>query len=314
MKIVEGRLEIPEPFSLRLTLYMGQAFRWRRLDGTVDPLDDGGRTPDSAWHSGVLGAYLIHLRQVDSGVEYRASTIKERVDNEDVVTLLHRYFRLDDNVACIYGDLAERDAHMAGLVEKYGGMRLLRQDPWECLVSYICSKSNRIPNIRSCIREIARLGENGVELEDDRRCIFPSPPRILEVGDFGLAGLDLAGRFSRSFPKAIVNAANRINEGEINLQDLRQVSYRSVLCTLMQGPRNGRTLPNGVGLKIADCVALMSLDKLNAFPVDTHIKRAVAQTYPSAPSTPAAIGAWAQRYFGRFAGYAGQLMFCAQPK
>ena len=321
MHIVEGQLEIPEPFSLRLTLYMGQAFRWRRLDRSVDKLEDSGRLLDSNWHSGVLGRRLVHLRQVGSAVEYRstqlAESAREEVEadgEESVETLLRSYFRLDDDVAQIYADLGSRDGHIARLVESYGGMRLLRQDPWECLVSYICSKSNRIPNIRRCIGEISPLSGLDVQLDNDRRFVFPSSRRILEVGVSHMLGLDLAGRFSASFPKAIADAAKRVRDDELDFQALRLQSYSAVLFTLMEGPRNGRTVPNGVGLKIADCVALMSLDKLGSFPVDTHIRKAVARNYPSAPKTNAAISAWAQQHFGQFAGYAGQLMFCDQPK
>jgi N-glycosylase/DNA lyase len=312
--IVEGHLEFPEPFSLRLTLYMGQAFRWRRLDGSVDKLDDGGRYSDDEWHSGVLGEFLIHLRQVGSAVEYRATKLGEPADDEAVGTLLQSYFRLEDDVSRIYGDLGDRDANMARLIEIYGGMRLLRQDPWECLVSYICSKSNRILNIRHCVSEISRLSEVDVALDNERRFAFPSSRRLQEVGVPNLLGVDLAGRFRGGFPTAIVAAAKRVRDGELNFPALRLQSHSSVLSTLMQGPRNGRTVPNGIGLKIADCVAMMSLDKLEAFPVDTHIKKAVARNYSSAPRSNAAIGTWAQQHFGQYAGYAGQLMFCEQPK
>ena len=137
MSIIEGSLEIPRPFSLRLTFFMGQAFRWRRLDGSVDKLEDGGRTPDDRWHSGVVGSHLIHIRQTDAGVDYRAVKFGGPSVEDELKALLNRYFRLDDDVPRIYSDLAGRDANMSRLVEEYGGMRLLRQDPWECLVSYI---------------------------------------------------------------------------------------------------------------------------------------------------------------------------------
>ncbi len=314
MRIIEGSLEMPQPFSLRLTLYMGQAFRWRRLDGSVDRLQHRELLPDNAWHSGVLGQSLFHLRQSGSAVEYRVVTLDETVGNEDVAAMLHSYFRLDDDVSRIYGHLSDHDANMAKLIATYGGMRLLRQDPWECLVSYVCSKSNRIPNIRRCIGEMSPLSGVSVEMGNDRRYLFPSAQSIVEIGIARLLGLDLAGRFAASFPVAIAGAAKRVQKGEIDAQELRRSAYSTVMFKLMQGPRNGRTVPNGIGLKIADCVALMSLDKLEAFPVDTHIKRAVAANYPAAPKSEAAIGTWAQQHFGQFAGYAGQLMFCDQPK
>ena len=176
------------------------------------------------------------------------------------------------------------------------------------------SRSNRIPNIRRCVSELSLLSEIDVELDSDRRFIFPSPHSLLEAGVQNLPRVDLAGRFSGSFPTAILAAAKRVRDGEVDFPALRLQSYSSVLFTLMQGPRYGPKVPNGIGLKIADCVALMSLDQLEAFPVDTHIKKAVARNYPHAPRTAAAIGTWAQQQFGEYAGYAGQLMFCDQPK
>ena len=151
-------LSIAQPFDLKLSLTMGQAFRWR-------PLGDG-------WFSGVLGEYLVHIRQTDGGVEYRAGSADGDVD-ADLSELLCRYFRLDtDNIGAIYDELCG-DRQVATMIWRYRGLRLLRQEPWECLVSYICSANNNIPNINAIVEKIAETFGQAVQLNGDRRHTFP---------------------------------------------------------------------------------------------------------------------------------------------
>lgn len=299
------QLKINHPFDLKLTLTMGQAFRWRRLG-------DG-------WFSGVLGENLIHIGQpdgVDGAIFYRVggpNGERTATDSDDVMLL--RYFREDDDVAAIYDDISDRDEHIKRLVKQYRGMRVLRQEPWECLVSYICSRSNKIPNIKQCVSQIATLSREIVHIGDgdDKQRTFPTPERILEAGLEGLIELKFAGRFSRDFPQSIIAAARRVHDRDLELYQLRQRPYAHVMRTLMQG-RPGNKENNGIGLKIADCVALMSLDKLEAFPVDTHIERLVNDWWFGweKPPSYSRIAQWAKGYFGPHAGYAGQFVFCAR--
>ena len=291
------QLKIQQPFNLALTLTMGQAFRWR-------PLGDG-------WFSGVIGENLIHIRQTDDGVEYRVGGRNGELPDADLDQLLRNYFRDDDDVIGIYRDIS-RDLHIAQLVKKYNGMRVLRQDPWECLVSYICSRSNSIPNIRHCVSQLSTLNRRTVELRGDIQHIFPPPQRLLAVGMVGLSELDLAGRFSQDFPSAIYAAARRVYSGELDLEVLKTRPYLEVNSTLMQGTRYGEQENNGIGPKISDCVALMSLDQLEAFPVDTHIRRLVHETWFGDGNrlSDAGIVRWARRHLGVYSGYAGQFLFC----
>ena len=299
------QLEIKQPFDLELSLTMGQAFRWRRLP--ADCATDG-----NGWFSGVIGDNLIHIRQIDAGVEYRVGGPDGERD-ADLGELLSAYFRLDDDVEAIYADLSARDSHMAMLIRQYSGMRVLRQEPWECLVSYICSKSNRIPGICQCVAEIANLSRQPVKLDDDKRHIFPTPQQVVAAGAEVLANLDLKGRFSSDFPSAICAVAQRICDEELNLDYLRKRPYSEVVRILMQGSRY-KNKANGIGPKIADCVALMALDKTEAFPVDTHIREVVRDRYFRRQKLPSdkKIVQWAQNKFGKYAGYAGQYMFYAQ--
>ena len=312
MSIVKGHLDVPQPFCLGLTLEMGQAFRWRRLPASGERPGDGDRPPDQTWYSGVLGEYLIHLRQCGSRVEYRATALNAVADETAVEILLRDYFRLGDDVPAIYADFASGDVHLARLVEKYGGMRLLRQDPWECTAAYLCSANNNVVQISRIVERIASEFGGAVNLGDDVRNVFPGPERLAHpFAEERLCGMKLGLKRATK----IVAAARVILAEDLDLHGLREQPYAVAKSVV-------RKLP-GAGDKIADCIALFSLDQTGAFPLDRHIGRALA-IWPDCPfpqdarslrpSDYRATVAWAQERFGPYAGYAGQLMFCDQRK
>ena len=293
------QLKITQPFNLALTLTMGQAFRWR-------PLGDG-------WFSGVLGENLIHVRQTYDGIEYRVGGPDgERGDvGYDFDVAVCRYFRMDtDNIRGIYDNLCQ-DHRVATMIWRYLGLRLLRQEPWECLVTYLCSRANSVENITQNVETIAALSRRTASIDDDERYLFPTAEEILEAGGHRLAGLDLKG--PRHPAPAILSAAKRVAAGDLDLDELKQYGHRYE--TVIDELRK----IDGVGYKIANCVALFGLNRVEAFPCDRWVNRAMADWYddfpiPSRPDTPSlkehrAIAEWSQQRFGPFAGYAGQYLF-----
>ena len=273
------QLEIDQPFDLNAALDGTQDFRWR-------PWRDD-------WHSGVLDGNLIHMRQVGGGIEYQASS--------DLDALLTRYFRLDEDIEDIHADLSVRDATIARLVKKHPYLRVLRQpDRWECTVSYICSAANRVSRISAIVESIAETFGKPVELEGEDRRTFPTPTSLLEAGVESLAQLRLGmNRHSK-----IIAAAERIRDGRLDLEYLSQpqVCYAEAKRRLM--------VCYGIGEKIADCVALFALDKTEAFPVDTWVEKALAYYFPcSRQLAGEELVLWAQDRFGKYAGYANQLLF-----
>ncbi len=276
------RLPVDRSFSLDATLNGEQDFRWR-------PLKDG-------CHSGVLSGRLIHVRQCDGGVEYRADS--------DLDALLSSYFRLDDDVAAIWNELSRGDETIAELLEKHRHVRLSRQpDRWECVVAYICSANKSVEGIRVSVEKIAEAFGDRVELPGDVRCTFPTVERILEAGEEGLEKLGLG----LDKHAKIVAAARQISRGELDLAYLSQpqVAYAEARMRLMGC--------YGIGPKIADCIALFALDKLDAFPVDRWVRRAMEDRYfPDGVSSDETLVMWARDHFGDYAGYANQLLFHAQ--
>ena len=295
-------LEITQPFNLGLSLTMGQAFRWRSLG-------DG-------WFSGVLGENLVHIRQTENGVEYRVGgPYGERPADDKDDELLLRYFREDDDIEAIYANIS-RDPVVARLVEKYWGMRVLRQGPWECLVSYICAGNAGIDGIKRNVEKIAAQSQRVVCLDNDVRCIFSTAEQVVRVGLPALYDLRLGLKRADS----VFAAAQQVCNGTLNLDSLSSMDTSST-----DAVRRLDDCP-GIGPKIANCIALMSLDKLDAFAVDVWVLRALEHWNYQQKGCPTVRKSskgkydlydsihwrlihWAQAYFGKYTGYAGQYLF-----
>ena len=297
------QLTINQPFDLKLSLTMGQAFRWQ-------PLGDG-------WFSGVLGENLFHIRQaggLNCPVEYRVGGAQGECDATDEHdAMLRRYFREDDDITAIYADISH-DKVVAEFVQKYPGMRVLRQDPWECLVSYILSQTASIEGIKRSVTKIATLSRRSVKIDSNEQYVFPLAEQVVAyelsaLGDLRL-GLEKASN--------LLTAGKQICAGTL---DLERLTLPSVSC--FEATRRLDDCP-GIGPKIASCVALMSLDKLNAFPVDRWVLRALDEgefddcpmprknaqgQYQLYDRVHWQLIDWGQRRFGRYAGYAGQYLF-----
>lgn len=299
------QLSLPGPFDLAFTLTMGQAFRWR-------PLGDG-------WFSGVIGENLIHIGQpdgLDGPVTYRIGGPEgERPATDKDDAMLLRYFREDDDVAAIYADI-RRDPVVDDLVKKHPGMRVLRQERWECLVSYICAATASIDGIKRNVEKIAAQSRCAVCLDDDVRYIFPTAEQIIRVGLPALRDL----RLGLERADSLFTAAQQVCNGALNLDGLSSKGTSSI-----DAARRLDACP-GIGPKIANCIALMSLDKLDAFAVDLWVLRALEHWYYQQKDCPTVkkdskgkyqlydsihwrLINWAQGYFGKYTGYAGQYLF-----
>ena len=292
---MHARLPIPQstrhPFDLAKVLDGSQDFRWCKLD--------------QEWFSGVLDGNIVHVRQCDGYLEYRACT--------DLDSLLTSYFRLDEDVDAIYAALS-LDPVMAALAQDYPWLRVLRQpDPWECMVAYICSANNNVARISRIVEDIAAKFGKPVQLGQDTRYTFPGP-EVLEAGSVALAEMGLGLKRHIRIP----DAARLVCSGELDftLLSSAETPYPDVKRRLMRVRVGGPKI--GVGPKIADCIALFSLDKPEAFPVDRHIREALRSRYlPSGArisdkQLDKQLEESARARFGKYAGWAGQLLFQSQ--
>jgi N-glycosylase/DNA lyase len=194
-----------------------------------------------------------------------------------------------------YRERFDSDPCIGPAVAGFPGLRLLRQDPWECLVSFICSSASNIPRIKLNVGSIAvSFGRRLAPGERDFE--FPPPEAVAAAGEARLRALGLG--FRAAFVAA---AAEQLARG-LDLTSLRTASYADARRVLMSLP--------GVGEKVADCVLAFSLDKPEAFPIDRWVRRALERWYGVSPKlSNSAVGDWARSHFGEYGALAQQYMF-----
>lgn len=234
------KIEI-QGFSLRDTLNCGQCFRWEeQSDGSF---------------RGIVGKRSITVLQKDDFVSFPDA-------DESEYPFWADYFDLGTD----YAALRERfsaDPTLKCACEKAGGIRLLQQDPWEALCSFIISQNNNIPRIKGII---ARLCEQfGEPIEGG--FAFPAPEVLTELTAEDLAPLKAGFR-----AKYILDAARKTASGSIDLNALYNMPMDEARAQLM-------TI-HGVGPKVAECALLYGFHRLDAFPVDTWIKKVMTRYYP----------------------------------
>ena len=281
-------LSAPQPFRLECDWLNAQAFRWTERDG---------------WFYGIVGGQLIRVRNADGDrIEFEGDADADAVK---------RYFRLDQKIGAVHEALREADPeHMPKLIKDYGYIRVLWQDPWECLVAYICSANASVDSIRGRLNKLATYGDE-LALDGVSCRAIPSAEQVKKAGVDGIEKLKLG---LPHIPDTIHEAATDVTKGKLNLKAL---SDASVLLkearARLKNDRNDKSKGyHGIGDKIADCVCLFSLGKDDAFPVDTNIGAAL-ERYGDAPGkTDASKARWARATFGEHAGYAGQLLFLDQ--
>ena len=279
-------MPVVQPLHLAHTLESGQAFRWVRAGS-----DEG---EEGQWFRGVILDNVVEIGQVPGGMEFRCAP----EDESKLLPLIRDYLRLDDDLEAIYASITV-DGRIGTAIAEYRGMRVLRQEPWECLVSFICSANSNISRISANLEAMSIQFGRLIGLPGRQGNTFPTPTALAEAGEEGLRKLGLGFR-----AKYVASVARTVADGGFDLVALREVPYEEALDALT-------TLP-GVGDKVANCALLFSLDKLEAFPVDVWVHRAVQERYPNSAERPLPrkdMRAWAQDHFGPYAGYANQYLF-----
>jgi N-glycosylase/DNA lyase len=271
-------LPVAGPLDLEPTLAWGQSFRWQP--------DGRGR------YVGVVGGDIVRLTRTPAGVWVESAPTPPG----ELAESLAAYLRLDDDLLAIQSRLAA-DPHVAAGIRAYPGLRMLRQDPWETLASFILSQVSNIPRIHRTVEALARAYGAPVRLGGTWRRTFPGPAQVAEAGERRLRRLGCGFR-----APYLAAAAEAVADGRLRLDALRAEPYPAVLEAL--------TGLVGVGDKVADCVMLFALDRPEAFPADRWVLRVLREWYalPERFSYPA-IRAWAQGRFGQDAGYANHYLF-----
>ncbi|KAM4610893.1 N-glycosylase/DNA lyase [Polymixia lowei] len=325
---------------LDLTLGCGQTFRWRETgDGHWTGVM-GGRvwtltqTDDTLWYhvynkqdsqkeaDGRKRKACASLQGHDKSEKRFKGTLKE--EDEPVVVsveqdtkeeeMLRDYFQLNVKLGELYREWGAADPHFKQIANIFTGVRMLRQDPTECLFSFICTSNNHISRIQGMVERLCQsLGTPLCQLDQTNYYDFPSLSALAGssveecLRDLGFG---YRARFLQQSAKQVQDS-----HGPQWLQGLRSVPYILARDAL-------RTLP-GVGIKVADCVCLMSLDKTDAVPVDTHVWQIAKRDYKCAAGNGQKsltdkvhrdIGDFFRQLWGPYAGWAHSVLFCADLK
>lgn len=180
-----------------------------------------------------------------------------------------KYFDLEQDYAVYVGRIDAEDTYLSRAAVHGAGIRILNQDLWEMIVSFLISQQNNIVRIRRCIQNICEAyGEEKRNGRGELYHAFPKPQALAGLEEDALRACNLGYR-----SKYVVRAARSAASGELDLEAVKKLSYpeaRAALLTLY-----------GVGEKVADCICLFALHYLEAFPVDTHMNQALEKHYKS---------------------------------
>ena len=238
---------VKDNFSLKKICESGQCFRLKEL------------TPDN-YELVALGRYL---RLTQQGEE-----IIFHCDEEEFQSIWRGYFDLDGDYGQMMDSVRETDVYLQAAVDYGRGIRILKQDLWEMIVSFIVSQQNNIKRIRRCIALLCeRYGERRETPEGQIYYAFPTPEALAEAELDDLVKCNLGYR-----NKYIKKAAQSICRGEVSLEEISTMPYKNAVEELKK--------LCGVGDKVAECICLFALHQLDAFPIDTHIKKVLESRYP----------------------------------
>lgn len=269
-------------FNIKQILESGQVFRFEKISD----------------HSYLLNAKQKLIKVTQKAESSSAIIYNTSVSEVDEVWI--PYFDIDTDYEQIAQSLAQKDEHMQAAVHFGEGIRILRQDPWEMLISFIISQNKAIPHIKECIRQITQ--KFGFALEqidgmDKHYYSFPTPKELSRATEEELRACKVGFR-----APYIMDACHKVLNGDVILNDLYIMPTDEARAMLMS--------IKGVGPKIADCILLFAYGKSEVFPTDVWIKRVIEGFYFEGKEvSPTEIQSFAKSYFGDLAGYAQQYLF-----
>lgn len=296
-------------FNPEISINSGQMFLWEKHG--------------SSWY-GIYGEFVLKL--LDS--TYTTMVKKSEFNIDDYKGEIQFFsfplfpswerhvFRFDDDIDRIFSSFSN-DALVSESISKYLGLRLTRQEPYQCMVSFACASNTNIFMVRRMLTNICRKFGDKVIVDNKKFFTFPSAGRLIRASDkeLRLCGLGYRTKAVKAVTESIVN-------GSLDIDSLLRLSYDDAKNELLK--------VYGIGNKVADCILLFSLDKLEAFPIDVWIARVLYQNYKwlfdnnnedhgtrhrevfgekITAKEYKILSKNARNYFGKYCGYAQQYLF-----
>ena len=241
-------LQNPDSFKLVDIFECGQCFRWNIQE-------DGS-------YVGVIKNAVIKVKEENSSIIFTGT-----VRNGNFKEIINNYFDLNTNYSEYKQKLRKIDNYMKESIEFGDGIRILNQDLWECIISFIISANNNIPRIKKIIEKLSLNYGEKIEFDGKIYYTFPTPESLSNATVDDLRNMGLGFRDKRIF-----NTTKMILDKKVNLEELKKLdntnSMREELLRL-----------DGVGPKVADCILLFSLKRLDVFPVDVWVRRVINELY-----------------------------------
>lgn len=259
----------PKNFDLSQIFDCGQAFRFNKSD-----------TKENTYF-GVAHSKYIEISTDENNIIFNG------VCDEDFKNIWYNYFDFSTDYSSVINSFGDDDI-LFEAANFSQGIRILKQDKWETLCSFIISQNNNIPRIKGIIENISlAFGEKISCFDSKERYAFPTAKALYE------AGVDEIFKLKTGFrAKYIFDAAKKVATGELKLNDINKMDTQSALNELMK--------INGVGPKVASCVLLFAYSKFDAFPIDVWVKRILENYYKNGISP---------HLSGSYAGIAQQYLF-----
>ena len=271
-----------DSFELKDIFDCGQCFRWN--------IEEDGS------YTGVFGNNVLNVKKENYDI------IFEGICENDIKETVEDYFDLKRDYNAIKKELAKIDENMKTSIEYGKGIRILNQDLWETIISFIISANNNIPRIKGIIERLSKKYGREMEFKDQKYYTFPTAKQLENVSVEDFRSLGLGFRDIRLY-----ETTHMILEGKVNLDKLREntntTEVREQLLTL-----------SGVGPKVADCILLFSdLKRFEVFPIDVWVRRVMNDLYIKQEEenkvSKKQIEKLAEEKFGNLAGLAQQYLF-----
>lgn len=266
-----------QDFDIGETLECGQCFRYHKLT-------------DKAY---ILIAHhkVIQVVQTDEQIVFYHTT------KEEFEKIWIPYFDLDRDYGTIKQGFRNMDEHLENAVLYAPGIHILRQDPWECLISFIISQNKQIPHIRQVIHNLSeRYGQILCTKDSCDYYSFPTAEELMKASESGIRACKAGFR-----APYIVDACEKVLSKEVDLQYFPNLTTEEARQELLK--------IKGVGPKIADCVLLFSAGRYEVFPTDVWVKRVIECLYLKKEVRIQEIHRFAADYFGNLGGFAQQYLF-----
>lgn len=255
----------------------GQCFRWIKED-------DGSYT-------GVAKGKVINVKKDGANI------VIDNTNKEDFENIWYDYFDLGRDYTSLKKELAQHDENLKKAVDFGWGIRILQQDSWEMLISFIISSNNRIPMIQRAINNISeKYGKEIGEYRGRTYFAFPSPEELSKASVEELRECKTGFR-----DKYIYHTNKMVIEENLNMEDFIEMDSEECHKELMKF--------KGVGAKVADCIALFGMRKYDSFPVDVWVKRVMQEFYGAEDMSLPKMRKYGMELFGEKAGFAQQYLF-----